>query len=154
MIAAMPADEIHRFEVSVGWSGDARGSGKARVGDGAIAIPLAGATSLGGAGGKVNPEELLLSALGACFVNTWAIFLAKLAVPLREPSLSVSGELVADPAGGFRFNSAGVRVRVPAELLSAQRKRIEKSVHLAEKYCIVSKVIRTAMPLEVSIEEA
>jgi osmotically inducible protein OsmC len=150
----MAEQEIRRFEVPIVWSGDARGAGEARVEGGSIPIPLAGAVSLGGSGGKANPEDLLLAALGACFVNTWAIFLAKLGLSYGKPSLRASAELEADPAGGFRFLKATIRARVPAVLLAADREKIEKTVRLAEKYCIVSKVVRSAMPLEVTIEEA
>jgi lipoyl-dependent peroxiredoxin len=146
-------EQIHRFDARVSWSGDALGSGEARVSDGAFAIPIAGATILGGSGGKANPEELLLAAVGACFANTWAIFLKKLQVPHEAPDLSVTGELGADPAGGFRFQKAVIRVRVPAALLAADRARIEKTLSLAEKYCIISKVARAAMPLSVEIVE-
>ena len=148
------SDEIHRFEAAASWSGDGAGSGEVRVSDGAFGVPVAGAIALGGSGGKANPEELLLAAIGACFANTWAIFLRKLAVPLPEPSLTVRGELGADPAGGFRMQKTVIRVRVPAALLAADRAKIEKTLQLAEKYCIVSKVARAAMPVAVEIDEA
>ncbi len=147
------SEQIHRFDASVRWTGDGAGSGEARVSDGRFAVPIAGATSLGGSGGKANPEELLLAAVGACFANTWAIFLKKLQVPHEAPDLSVTGELGPDPAGGFRLQKAVIRVRVPAALLAADRAKIEKTLSLAEKYCIISKVARAAMPLSVEIVE-
>ena len=148
------SDQIHRFDASVRWTGDGEGSGEARVFDGAFAVPIAGATSFGGSGGKANPEELLLAAVGACFANTWAIFLKKLQVPYEAPELSVTGELGPDPAGGFRMQKAVIRARVPAALLAADRAKIEKTLSLAEKYCIISKVARAAMPLSVEIVES
>ena len=147
------SDEVHRFEASASWRGDGAGSGEVRVSDGRIAVPIAGATSLGGSGGKANPEELLLAAVGACFANTWAIFLKKLQLPHETPDLEVVGELGPDPAGGFRMQRAVVRVRVPAALLTADRAKVEKTLSLAEKYCIISKVARAAMPLSVEIVE-
>ena len=146
-------DEIQRFEVDVAWTGDALGSGKVELPEGGSPIAFAGATSLGGSGGLANPEELLLTALGACFSNTWAIFLKKLGVPYAEPTLRVAGELVKDPAGGFRLRKAAIHARVPASLLSGQRPQVEKTLALAEKYCIISKVVRAAMPLDVVVEE-
>ena len=116
------------------------------------AIPFAGAKSLGGSGGKANPEELLLAAVGACFVNTWAIFLKKLGIAYDEPTLRVSGDLGKDPAGGFRMQKAVIHARVPAALLVDQRAQVEKTLALAEKYCIISKTVRAAMPLSVEIE--
>ena len=147
-----PAGEIHRFEVRVVWKGDAGGGGTIEAGAGKVSIPIAGATSLGGAGLGTNPEELLLSALGACFVNTWAIFLKKLAVAYPEPALRVSGELGTDPAGGFRMEKAVIHAAVPAALLSSNRASVEKTLQLAEKYCIISKVVRAAMTLVVEVE--
>ena len=144
--------EDHRFEVSASWTGDGAGSGRVSTADGAHAVPIAGAVVLGGSGGKANPEELLLSAIASCFVNTWAIFLKKLALDYETPSLRVEGQLEKDPAGGFRFRRAVVHARVPAALLDARRGEVEKTVALAEKYCIISKVARAAMPLEVRIE--
>jgi osmotically inducible protein OsmC len=147
-------DPIHRFDAAASWSGDGAGSGEVRVSDGRFGVPIAGATVLGGSGGKANPEELLLAAIGACFANTWAIFLKKLGVPLSQPALAVRGELGPDPAGGFRMQKAVIRVRVPAALLAADRPKVEKTLQLAEKYCIISKVARAAMPLTVEIDEA
>jgi organic hydroperoxide reductase OsmC/OhrA len=147
------SDSVHRFDASASWKGDGAGSGEVRVSGGRVAVPIAGDTRLGGSGGKVNPEELLLSAIGACFANTWAIFLAKLQVPYETPALEVAGDLGADPAGGFRMQKVVVRAHVPAALLAADRAKIEKTLALAEKYCIISKVARAAMPLAVEIVE-
>src|SRR5262249_23476642 len=98
--------ETHRFEVAAAWSGDGAGMGRVATEDGALQVPVAGAVVLGGCGGKANPEELFLAAIASCFVNTWAIFLKKLALGYSEPTLKVEGELEKDPAGGFRFKRA------------------------------------------------
>lgn len=144
--------ELHRFEVNAAWTGDALGSGEAQLPEG-DPIAFAGATVLGGSGGKANPEQLLLTALAACFLNTWAIFLKKLALAYAEPSVRVEGELGKDPAGGFRMERAVIHARVPAALLVEQKAQVEKTLSLAEKYCILSKTVRAAMPLEVRIEQ-
>ena len=140
------------FESSAVWTGDASGSGEVRVSDGAVGVAIAGSRDLGGSGGAANPEELLLAALASCFINTWAIFLAKLQISYAQPAIRVSATLGSDPAGGFRLTGAVVRARVPESLLAADRSKIEKSLGLAEKYCIISKVARAAMPLKVEIE--
>ncbi|HZI67330.1 MAG TPA: OsmC family protein [Thermoanaerobaculia bacterium] len=140
------------FTVSAVWSGDGAGSGRVRSENGTLDVPIAGATGLGGAGGAANPEELLLAAVAACFVNTWAIFLRKLQVAYAEPALRVSGTLSNDPAGGFRMTGAVIHARVPGALLAADTPKVEKTLALAEKYCIISKVARAAMPVRVEIE--
>jgi organic hydroperoxide reductase OsmC/OhrA len=154
IIAGMAeTEDVHRFEIRAAWSGDALGAGEAAFPEGAP-ICFAGSTLLGGSGGRANPEELLLTALASCFLNTWAIFLKKLNVGYAEPTLRASCEVGKDPAGGFRAQKASLRLRVPAALYASRRAEVDKTVSLAEKYCIVSKVVRSAMPLDVVIEEA
>jgi organic hydroperoxide reductase OsmC/OhrA len=147
------ADEPQHFSVFATWSGDGSGCGTMKLPQGDLAIPIGGAKALGGCGVGTNPEELLLAGVAACFVSTWAIFLKKLDVGYSEPSVSVTGELGQDPAGGFKMLSASIRARVPAALLAEKRPAVEKTLQLAEKYCIISKVAKAAMPVSVAIEE-
>jgi len=148
-----PAEEVQLFSVGVTWSGDGSGCGEVRVADAALGIPIGGAKGLGGCGKGANPEELFLASVGACFVNTWAIFLRKLQVAYAEPALRMAGELRRDPSGGYQLTKATITARVPASLLSSEREKVGKTLALAEKYCIISKVAKAAMPVEVVIEE-
>ena len=150
--AAESAPETVPFRVTVSWSGDATGCGEVRVAGLAGPIPVGGATKLGGCGKGANPEELLLASIGACFVNTWAIFLKKLDLEYPDPAVGVDGQLEKDPAGGYRMARTRIQARVPAALLEKEREKVQKTLALAEKYCIISKVARQAMPLEVEIE--
>lgn len=147
------AEEIQHYSVFATWSGDGKGCGTMKLPQGDLSIPIGGARALDGCGLGTNPEELLLAAVAACFVNTWAIFLKKLNVGYAEPSVAMSGELGKDPAGGFKFLSAAITARVPTPLYAEKRAAVDKTVALAEKYCIISKVARAAMPLTVKIEE-
>jgi organic hydroperoxide reductase OsmC/OhrA len=109
-----------------------------------------GAASLGGKTGFPNPEELLLSGVAACFIQTWAIFLAKLQVPIANPALDGSCEVDKDPAGGFVVVKMNLAPRVPAALWETRRADVEKTLALAEKYCIVSKAVRGSLALTVT----
>lgn len=149
----MADEDVQRYSVFATWSGDGSGCGTMKLPQGELTIPIGGAKALGGCGTGTNPEELLLAGIAACFVNTWAIFLAKLSISYAEPSVSVSGELGKDPAGGFRMLSTSIRARVPVPLLAERRADVEKTLQLAEKYCIISKVAKAAMPVTVEIEE-
>ena len=119
--------------------------------DAGVSIPIAGARDADGPA-AANPEELLLAALADCFVNTWAIFLKKLQIGYAEPAVRVTARLEDDPAGGFRLTDAVIRPRVPAPLLETDGSKIAKSLELSERYCIVSKVVRSAMPVRVEVE--
>ena len=89
-----------------------------------------------------NPEELLLGAVVTCFVQTWAIFLAKLRAPLEAPRIDGALELEADPAGGYRVSRIDLVAHVPAALLAEREADVAKTLALAEKYCIVSKAVK------------
>ena len=118
--------------------------------DGSLKIAHAGARSMGGKNDAPNPEELLLAAVSACFVQTWAIFLAKLQVPIEAPALDGSCELDKDPAGGFRVTKIDLAPRVPAALWESRRADVEKTLSLAEKYCIASKAVKSSLALTVT----
>ena len=146
-------EEVRRFTASATWVGDGTGCGTLELPQGDLSIPIGGAKELGGCGVGANPEELLLGAVGACFVNTWAIFLTKLKLPYAQPAVRVSGDLEADPAGGFKLRKTVIHAHVPAALLASRKEEVEKTLALSEKYCIISKVTRAAMPLEIVVEE-
>jgi organic hydroperoxide reductase OsmC/OhrA len=145
--------EAHHYRVSLSWSGDGMGCGEAFVAKETFAIPIGGGKELGGCGKGANSEEMLLAAVGTCWIGTWAIFLKKLAVPYGDPRIVLTGSIGKDPAGGWRMTGMRIFARVPAALLAEYRPAIEKTVILAEKYCIISKVAKAAMPVEVEIEE-
>lgn len=146
-------EQIGGFSASVTWSGAGDGCGTARLPQGNLSIPVGGAKSLGGCGVGANPEEMLLAAIGTCFVTTWAIFLAKLKVTYARPALRMAGVVGSDPAGGYRITGITIAAQVPSALLVENRADVEKTLTLAEKYCIVSRAVRASVPIRVEIEE-
>jgi len=140
------------FQASASWKGDGSGTGAIRLPDAGLTIPIAGSRDAGEPAAAANPEELLLAAVAACFVNTWAIFLKKLQIAYAEPAIRVHGTLGKDPAGGYRMTGAVIHALVPVALIEGDRARIEKTLQLSEKYCIISKVARAAMPVKVEVE--
>ncbi len=151
--AEVAEEKVHLFTVGATWSGDAQGCGTLHLPQGDLSLPIGGSKLLGGCGLGANPEELMLGAIAACFIDTWAIFLKKLNLAYAAPAVRVSGELGPDPAGGFKLRKATIHARVPASLLAAQKAQVEKTLSLAEKYCIISKVAKAAMPVGVVVEE-
>ena len=139
------------FTASAVWSGDGSGAGHVQLPGASVTFPIAGSRGPDDPAGA-NPEELLLGALAACFVNTWAIFLKKLQLEYAEPAIRVSARLEDDPGGGFRVTDAVIHAQVPASLYETDRAKVDKSLSLSEKYCIVSKVARAAMPVRVEVE--
>ena len=152
-MAEAEKDAPREFHVGVTWDGDGAGHGAVVTAEGSQKIEIGASRSLDGSGHGANPEELLLAAVGACFVATWAIFLKKLNVQYAVPGLKLSGRLEKDPAGGYKMTRIDVTAVVPAELLASRKADIEKTLALTEKYCIVSKAARASMPVEVKIAQ-
>ena len=141
--------DVTVYSISASWDAAAR-EGRLANADGSFAIRHAGAPALGGRAGAPNPEELLLSGVAACFVQTWAIFLEKLKVPIPSPRLDSTTQLEKDPAGGYRLTRIDLVVHVPASLLSERKADVEKTLALSEKYCIGSKAVRGSVKITVS----
>jgi osmotically inducible protein OsmC len=137
------------FTIAATWDPAAK-EGRLANGDGSFMTAHVGAASLGGKTGAPNPEELLLAGVSACFVQTWAIFLEKLKLPVAAPRLDATCELDKDPAGGFRVTKIDLAPRVPAALWESRRSDVEKTLSLAEKYCIASKAVKGSLALTVT----
>lgn len=114
-----------------------------------FAPAMSGAPAFDGKEKPVNPEELLLAAVEACFIQTWGIFVGKLKLPLEDLALTGTCDVQADPAGGFRVTRMTLAPKVPAALWADRRADVEKTLALAEKYCIVSKAVKTGLELRV-----
>ncbi|MGE5345457.1 MAG: OsmC family protein [Acidithiobacillales bacterium] len=141
--------EENVYRVSSSWNPGAQ-AGQLVSGSRTLSAPFGGAASLGGRADLTNPEELLLAALEACFVQTWAIFLAKLKVPIDRPILEGSLKLDKDPAGGFRVARIDLVPNIPRALWEQRKGDIGKTLELAEKYCIVSRALRAGPSLLVT----
>lgn len=149
----MEGEGASTFSISATWDTATR-EGRLANADGSFAAVHTGAPALDGKGGTVNPEELLLAAVTACFIQTWGIFLGKLKVPIAAPRLDATCVLDKDPAGGFRVTRIDLFPHVPAALLAERRADVEKTLSLAEKYCIVSKAVRGSLPVSVAPKPA
>jgi organic hydroperoxide reductase OsmC/OhrA len=141
------------FSISASWDPVAK-EGRLANGDGSFAAVHTGAPALDGKGGTANPEELLLAAVTTCFLQTWAIFLGKLKVPIAAPRLDGTCLMEKDPAGGFHITRIDFLAHVPAALLSERKADVEKTLSLAEKYCIVSKAVKGSVPVSVAPKPA
>jgi organic hydroperoxide reductase OsmC/OhrA len=134
--------ESSRFSVTAQWDSKA-GQGRLENPSRSFEVSFAGAAELGGGGGAVNPEELLAAALAGCFIVTWTIFLKKLKLELTDPRLEVHCEVDQDPAGGYRVTAIQIVPEVPRALWESELDKVERTLQLAEKYCIVSKAVKS-----------
>jgi organic hydroperoxide reductase OsmC/OhrA len=145
--------DTHHFHVSATWDFSAK-KGHLETHDGSIRMAHAGASVLGGTAGIANPEELLVAAVSACFVQTWAIFIEKLKLPIEKALVGAGCVVEKDPAGGFHVTSITIEPHIPAAVWADRKDDVEKTLALAEKYCIVSKAVKAGVALSVKPKTA
>ncbi len=133
--------ETHSFSVRASWNPE-NDTGRIRNADGSFDAEHRSASAFGGAGGAVNPEELLLAGVATCFSHTWGIFVKKLALPLEDLRVDATCVVAPDPAGGFRVTEVELFPEIPRSVWESSREKVEKTLQLAERYCIVSKAVR------------
>jgi putative redox protein len=89
--------------------------------------------------------ELLLAALGGCFMsNLLAAILAR-GVQASGARVEVEGDLEGSPP-------AFVRIRLKASAECGDRETFAKLVELSERACIVANTLRSAVKLTVEVE--
>ena len=101
-----------------------------------------GGTDAGPMGG-----ELLLGALGGCFMSTLLAAIAARDVGVSEVVVTVAGTLLDAPS---RFTAASLHVRARCGDADA----LAKLVAMAERGCIVANTLRGALALSVTSEVA
>lgn len=147
--------QTHHFEITSTWthnSADARqgtGTLKTSAGETGIAIPA----ELHGPGGlRTNPEELLLSALAACFSITFSIIAQKRRLPLFELQITTRGELIRHQNGSLQFTRASLHplITIAAAPDDTLRSTATDTAHLTEKHCLISNAIRGNVEVTVS----
>ena len=98
-------------------------------------------------GGNCGPMggELLLAALGGCFMSTLIAAANAREVAIPDASCSVTGELAESPS---RFVEIVVQVRCPG----CDPGALEHLVAIAEQGCIVANTLKSATTLKVAAE--
>jgi peroxiredoxin-like protein len=133
----------HEYKVAVEWTGGRDGHGAAAPEVSGSRFELAVPPEFGGAGGATNPEELLTSAIGACYSMTYGIIAANRKVPLEGLTTEVTGEV---DQNGAMFNYVRVTlrptIRLTADATDEQVKVAEEVAHKADGYCIITNAVR------------
>jgi peroxiredoxin-like protein len=145
------AEELHHFTVNSVWTGDSNGDGTVSNSGAAVSYGLPG--SLGGAAGRTNPEELLMSSVAACYSITLAVLAERRKLPVSRIEVTVEGDVIRQPGGTLKFVAMRLKPRIT--LNSADESQIKVThdfAHKAEQYCLISNVIRGNVELSVDPE--
>lgn len=126
------------FEVELEWSGGGRdGAGMILTDD--LEIEYSAPASMGGRGVGSNPEELLVSAVGACYSATLFSLLRRAELPARAVRIAAAGT-VSDYPLRARF----ARLTVSPTILDgdpARHGEYEQTAAAAIERCFVGRTI-------------
>lgn len=140
----------HHYPVNVEWKGGREGSGKLKAEISGSALPIAVGKEFQGTGEGTNPEELLTSAVAACYSITFGILAANRKVPVESFSVRAVGE-VEQNGNSLVFTKLVLHPKIVlAEGADeAAYKLAEDLAHKAETYCIISNAIRDKVSVSV-----
>ncbi len=142
---------IHEYPVSVSWQGGREGSGVARPAHSGTSFNLAVPPEFQGTGGGTNPEELLTTAVSACYTMTFAIITANRKLPVTNIETKAVGQ-VEQQGMSFTYKQITVRpkITVGADTTDEQVQQVIDFAHKADAYCIITNAVRGKV--EIAIE--
>ena len=126
------------FGVTTQWSGDAA-LGQGRIATGNQQVHYSAPGSMGGVGVGTNPEELLLSAVAACYTIGLARLLHKSGLPVASLQVQAKGIV-----WGYPFATKFARIIVSPDIHGADQTRFseyESAAHGARERCFIGKTL-------------
>ena len=141
----------HEYPVTVNWTGGRDGHGDVTPGYSQTQINLAVPPEFQGKGGAANPEELLTSAIAACYSITFGIVSSARRLPIASFQATATGT-VEQNGLSFVYKTVTIRpvITLSAEATDEHIKQTEEAAHKADAYCIVTNAVRGKV--EVTIE--
>jgi peroxiredoxin-like protein len=130
----------HEYRVSVQWSGGRDGSGTINLTQGRQSIDLGVPAEFQGSGKGTNPEELLTSAVAACYSMTFGIIAANRKLAVQSFTCEAVGEVVQSGAQ-FTYTKITIRPNITLEP-GADHALAEDMAHKADSYCIITNAVR------------
>ena len=110
-------------------------------------VPIDRPTEKGGADTGMMGGEYLLVALGGCFTSNLLAAIAARGADIHDVRVDVTGTLGAAPA---RYESIDMTVTAR----HADEELLRKLVDIADRACIVSNTLRSAVHLRVHVQTA
>jgi Ohr subfamily peroxiredoxin len=112
-------------------------AGHVETDDGLLSVDLAPPASLGGPGGKTNPEQLFAAGYAACFENAVRHIARLQKLPLKGAAVTATVDLSPTPAGGFQLG-----VALETEIEGLDQAAAEALVAQAHQVCPYSNAVR------------
>ena len=129
---------------TLAWRGQ---HGRIEGSSGALSVPTATQSELGGPGGASNPEELFAAALANCFTSTLTGLARSRGIELGGIETRVAVELAWGDGEGHHLADARLHVGVESP---APADDVRELIADAERHCPVCRAISGQVPLEVT----
>ena len=134
------------FDVQVAWSGTGR-EGLGRIDTDDLVLELSTPASMGGRGVGTNPEELLVSAVAACYTATLFGVLRRARLPVSSLAATARGTVTGFP-GRARFE----RIAISPTIVGGDTRRrgeYEDAANLARDRCFIGATLAPEVAYEV-----
>lgn len=135
------SEEKHIYRVTGNWFGGEGGSGTLGLSSGETSFDFP--PDLEGKPGHTNPEELLVSAVIACYTLTLTFLAERRKIAVESISVAAEGEVERQPDRSLKFTKLLLKPKI---VLSGDdemaRARILDLAQKAEHYCTISNAIR------------
>ncbi|MBX3117624.1 MAG: OsmC family protein [Fimbriimonadaceae bacterium] len=134
---------IHEYPVAVNWTGGRDGEGSVKGGNSGVSNPISVPAEFQGPGKGTNPEELLCSAVAACYTMTFGIIAGNRKLPVKGLEANAVGEV---EQAGMQFTYKKITIRptitLEASATDADHAMAEDMAHKADAYCIITNAVR------------
>jgi peroxiredoxin-like protein len=139
------------FDSTICWKGRVR-DGVGLVTTGGQEVTYSVASSMGGRGVGACPEELLTSAVAACYTATLFYLLTKSGIPASEVVVTAQGTVRDFPSRDTAFSQVVVN---PTIMGADETRYSEYTAHAraARDHCFVGKALRETIRYEVAAVE-
>lgn len=141
---------LHEYPISVEWSGGRDGAGSVTATRSNTKNSISVPPEFQGPGNGTNPEELLASAIAACFTITFGIVAANQKLPVIDVKTEAVG-IVEQSGASFVYKQVVIRptIRLEAGAGDDMVTKAEDFAHRADKYCIITNAVRNSVEIVV-----
>ncbi len=141
---------LHEYPVSLEWSGGREGHGAAVAENSGTTFNLAVGAEFQGTGEGTNPEELLTTAIAACYSITFGIVAANRKLPVTDIDVSATG-VVEQNGVNLVYTSITIRpaITLDAGASDEQVAAAEDLAHKADNYCLITNAVRGKVAVSV-----
>jgi peroxiredoxin-like protein len=134
---------LHEYPVSLEWEGGLGGHGSAVTEGSGTKFEIAVPHEYQGTGKGTNPEELLSTAITACYTMTFGIIAANRKLPVDTIAVTSTG-VVEQNGPSLVYKSITVRpsIKLAADATDDHLALAKDMAHKADAYCIVTNAVR------------